>query len=69
MIEQQQAVRIKLSQKGIDEKIVRFPEKAQGWMFPDSRKGRPVYPGCVRVKWDHCKNRETIHESFIEVTE
>jgi hypothetical protein len=55
--------RVRLSLAGIEAHIAHGGAKARGWMYPNSH----TCPGCVRIKWDHRKDRQTIHESFVEV--
>ncbi len=66
--------RVKFSDKGVQVLTSRRSTGApllsemRGYlMLPEKVRGYPLTPGCVRVKWDHKKYLETLHESFIEV--
>jgi hypothetical protein len=59
--------RVKLSPEGVRSDLVKGGADARGWTIPYSGRGKRVYPGCLRVQWDHCRYARTIHQDFIEV--
>ncbi len=71
-----QGPRVKFSEKGVEALTSRrstaplLLSEMRGYlMLPEKVRGYPITQGCVRVKWDHKKYLETLHESFVEIVD